>query len=443
MKKMAAILVGFCCYCMSLADPRPIDRIVAIVNDGIITQSQVDDRMRVVKLNLSQSNTPLPSDDILAQQILQQLINISLQLDLAKQTGIRVSDGEVSQTIADIAQNNQMSVENLYQSITSRGEDYEKFRKEIAEELTLRHLRQRDIAARITVSDQEVDDYLRSEAAKAANDSEYRVENILIALPETPNPDAIKKAQALAEKLLADVHDGKDFRALAVVNSNAEQALQGGDLGFRKLAQLPTAFATEITHMKVGDVVGPIRTGNGFHLIKLAEVRTVGAVDKPEVQEYQIQQIMLKIDARQSTTEIKARLQEIRNLALMNNNFSSLAKTNTQDDYGGESRWVNPSDLPPIFVEAIARLSPNDISLPFTVGNAVYLVRLLDKHFIEKTEQRIAETKELIFQRKFEESIQNWLVQLRQNSYINIISQNPIIATSSSTENGLPETATT
>ncbi len=293
--------------------PTPLDKIVAIVNDGIITQSQLDDRVNMIKVNLSKSKTPLPPRAILEEQVLEQMINQNLQLQLAESNGIHVSEEELNTTIGRIAEQNKMTVEAMFKEMTADGENYTLFRDEIREEMILHQLQQREVASTITVTPQEVSDYLRSINAKKENRTQYHVENILIALPEAPTPKQAAEAQAIADELMTDIKKGGNFRSLAVEYSNGQHALKGGDLGWRKLAELPDVFANEIPRLKNGEVAGPFRTGNGFHIIKLVETRTVDSKNTAPENDIQMRnQISNQIFNRKLNEKLQNWLMQLR-----------------------------------------------------------------------------------------------------------------------------------
>ena len=256
---------------------QPIDKIVAVVNDGIITQSQLNERVILIQHNLKDNKTPLPPKNVLEEQVLDQMINQRLETQLAEKNGIHVTDEEVNGAIANIAKQNNLTVEALYEDITKKGEDFALFRKEVREEMIIHQLQQREVSPLVVVTPQEVSDYLRLKDVIKESTTQYHIENILIALPESPTAKQIQKAQALADELIKKTKAGANFRSLAVEHSGDEYALKGGDLGFRTLVELPDIFGGQIPTMKEGDVAGPFRTANGFHIIKLVGQRTMDA----------------------------------------------------------------------------------------------------------------------------------------------------------------------
>lgn len=317
LKKTRRFFTGICATLLlsnAIANtPVPLDKIVAVVNDGIITQSELDARVNLVTSNLAKNDTPLPPKEILDEQVLDQMINQNLQLQLADKTGIHVSEEDVNTTISKIAEHNNMTVEAMFNDMSKNGEDYALFRQEIREEMILHQLQQREVASKIMVTPQEVSDYLRSINAKKENRTQYHLENILIALPEAPTPEQNNEAKALANQLLTEVNNGANFRGLAVEHSNGQQALKGGDLGWRKLAELPDVFANAITGLNEGDVAGPIRTANGYHLIKLVAIRTTENANAAPEDDIQLRnQISNQIFQRKLNEKLQNWLMQLR-----------------------------------------------------------------------------------------------------------------------------------
>ncbi len=271
---------------------QPLDVIVAIVNKTIITQSELDDAIHRIEKQLLASHTPLPSDTILRKQVLDQLIDRKLQLDLAEQAGIRVADEEVTKAINDVARKNHITSVRLLAAVADQGLNTAEYRQEIQDEIAISQIARQMIGNKITVSDQEVDDFMRSAAWLSYNGKEYHLEDILIVLPEKTTPQDIVAATARAKALLEKIHRGVSFREAAVAESGDSKALQGGDLGWRKLPEIPSAFAGKLVTMKENDVAGPIQTANGFHIIHVAGIRHVGMQGNPTNQRKQIQQLL-------------------------------------------------------------------------------------------------------------------------------------------------------
>lgn len=269
-----------------------LDRIVAVVNKTVITQSELDTAMDRIKKQLTATHTPIPPGTILRKQVLDQLINRKLQLDLAEQAGIQVTEADVTKAINIVAQKNRITPAKLYATVAEQGLNKQEYRKEIHDEIAINRIEQQMIGGKMSISSQEVDDFMRSAAWLSYNSKEYHLEDIFIALPETPTAQDMAKAKARAEAVLAKLHQGISFREAAVAESNSSKALQGGDLGWRKLPEIPSAFASRLVEMKTNDIAGPIQTPNGFHIIRVAGIRSVGMQGSKEEQRKQVQELL-------------------------------------------------------------------------------------------------------------------------------------------------------
>ncbi len=270
-----------------------LDSIVAIVNDGVITQSELNKAIDTIKKQYSHNQGSLPPADALRKQVLDQTINRKLQLELAERGGINPSDKDVEKAIQGIAKQNNMSAKQLFEKVREDGMSTAEYRKEIREEMIMQQIQQQQVASRIKVSPQEVDDFMRSAAWKASSGKEYHLEDILIALPEIPTQENIAEAKQQAETVLAKLHQGMSFQQVAMSESSNTQALQGGDLGWRKLPEIPEVFSSELVHMKVNGIMGPILTPNGFHIVKLAGIRESKKGAKDDERK-QIQQLLFQ-----------------------------------------------------------------------------------------------------------------------------------------------------
>lgn len=258
----------------------PINRIVAIVNDSVITQSQLNHEVAFIKANLEKNNTKLPPESVLADQVLQQMILKKLQLQLAARTGIQISEMDVTKAINTLAQKNHKTVAEMYQSVATLGLSRAQFRQDIRDELTTNKLQERDIASKITITPEEVSDYLRSNAGQALDTTQYHLATILIALPDAPTAQQIASASTQANVIVSQLKKGANFKRIAMSDSKSQNALQGGDLGYKQLLELPSVFAAQVVKMKDGQIAGPIKTANGFYIIKLLDTRTAAKSKK-------------------------------------------------------------------------------------------------------------------------------------------------------------------
>lgn len=297
------------------ADAQSLDRIVAVVNDMVITDSELAEATASAKKQISANNITMPPADILRKQVLDQLINRKLQLYAAEQSGVKISDNQVNAAIADIASKNHMSVNELYVQVQHTGLSAKDYQKEIREELLIQQIQQQEIGGKITITPQQVDDFTRSADWQAYSNKEYHLEDILIALPENPTPQDVSNAKKKAEEVLTKIHHGMSFKEAAAEVSNNSGAMQGGDLGWRQLPQIPSAFADPLVHMNVNDILGPVQTPNGFHLVKLTGTRTVGAQKNKADERKQIEQLLYQ---RKFEEEVQAWITKVRSAAFIN-----------------------------------------------------------------------------------------------------------------------------
>lgn len=260
-------------YATTKVNEQSLDGIVAVVNDTPITQTELNDAVTVAKKQMESSGTPAPSEAVLQKQILQQLIDRKLQLQLAEQSGIKVTDEQIDSAIHHIAEENKMTKEQLFAQVKNQGLSVADYRKELREEIMIQQVQQHEVGAKINITPQEVNDFMHSKSWQASNNKEYHVEDIVIALPDSPTSQQIQDAKKRAETVLDKINHGTSFRAAAAAESSGNKALQGGDLGWRKLPEIPTAFADHVIHMEANGIAGPIQTPNGFHIIHLVGVR--------------------------------------------------------------------------------------------------------------------------------------------------------------------------
>jgi len=294
-----------------------LDRIVAIVNDSVITQSELNEAIDKIKVNFKRNNASLPTSDVLHKQVLDQIVNKKLQLQLAEQMGVRVTDADVEKAISGIAKGNKVTVSELYQKVAEQGISKQEYLKNIREELIIHHVQQQAVGSKLIVAPQEVEAFMRSKTWLESNSKEYHLEDILIALPDAPSPQDVAKAKKRAEDTLAKIRGGLSFSQAAAAESGEPNALQGGDLGWRKLPEIPNAFASELLHMKDNDIAGPIQASNGFHIFRLAGVRNVGKAIDAAQQRAQVQQLLFQRKVEES---LQHWIMKLRSEAFINTN---------------------------------------------------------------------------------------------------------------------------
>jgi peptidyl-prolyl cis-trans isomerase SurA len=269
-----------------------LDRIVAVVNDSVITQSELNQLLVSAKRQLQASNVSLPPSDQLRKQVLDQLINKKIQLQLAEQMGVHVSDEEVGKVVSGIAADNKLSVNELYQKVAEQGVNKENYLKDIHEQLTIQKVQQQAVGPKLSISPEEVTNFMHSKSWQASTSKEYHLEDILIALPEAPTSQDVTAARKRADEVLIKIRGGMSFSQAAVAESGENSALQGGDLGWRKLPEIPAAFANQLVNMKANELLGPVQTPNGFHIVRLAGIRSAGTKSNPDMERKQVEQLI-------------------------------------------------------------------------------------------------------------------------------------------------------
>lgn len=414
---------------MSQAKPQVLDNVVAVANDEVITQSQLNHQVELIKANLNKQHTALPPANILRKQVLEHMITTSLQKQLAEKYGIKVSEQEVDSAIANIAASQHMSVEQLKSAVAADDMNYSDFRQQIQDQIMVQHIQQVALQDKIRITDQEVDDYMRLLKAQTAQPSAYHIQDILIALPESPTSKQIQAAKQRADNIMQQLHKGTSFDQLAVAESAGEEALQRGDLGWRKLAELPTLFADRVKTMQKGDIAGPLRADNGFHIIKVDNIR--GDKEKHYVKEAEVSQIYLKPDSSYPAKVYQQKLSKLRNEALKGADFAKLAETYSDDPVtaskGGNMGWINLSMVSPEFADVVNKLKAGQISQPFQTAAGWHLVKLSKHRHVEDTTQyKRDQVKGMIYQRKFNEQAQTWIWQLRNSAYVKILDKSLI-----------------
>lgn len=403
------------------AEVRPLDRVVAIVDNDVIMHSQLQQRLDEVRQNLARRGGELPPGDALAAQVLERLIVENLQLQLGERSGIRIGDEELNQALATIAQRNNLSLEQFRAALARDGLSYEDAREQVRRELVISRVRQRRVAERVQVSEQEVQNFLASDLGKLQLGEEYRLANILVPLAEGASPADIQRAEQHARDLYAQLQRGADFARLAVANSASENALDGGEIGWRKAAQLPPPFDAMLGQMRVGEVSEPLRTPPGFILLKLLDKR--GGEQGVVREEVRVRHILLKpseIRSDAETRELAARLyQRLRD----GEDFATLAKSFSEDPgsalNGGELNWIDPNALVPEFREVMAASRIGELSQPFRSPFGWHVLEVLDRRSSDASgEAREQQALNLLRNRKYEEELQNWLRQIRDEAYV-------------------------
>ncbi len=399
----------------AIAETQWLDSIVAIAGQDIITEQELRQELQVIVRELKARETKLPAKEVLIPQVLERLIIKKLQLERAASQGIRIDDITLDKAISKIAAKNTMSLPQFRKALSEEGLNYASFREDIRNELAISKLRERQVDSHISVSNQEISDLIKNSSKAGENNKRYRLSHILIALPAGATPKDIEKARLEAAEVLLKARSGEDFSALAIAHSDGQQALQGGDLGWRSADQLPSQFAEEITQLKPQEVSQPIRSASGFHIIKLMDV--AGGGEKPKMQQSRSRHILV------TGKNAQARLEKLRQKILDGADFATLAKKYSKDPgsaaKGGDLGWTSPGTFVPAFEEALAGLSPGQISHPFKTRFGWHIVQLQAQRTTDIPDDLLqARARELILKQKREEETELWLRRLRDESYV-------------------------
>jgi len=401
-----------------------LDKVVAVVNDGVITQSEFNTQLDMWRQQLRARKAEMPPESALQKQVLNRLIDEALQLQLAKANGVVIDNGELDETISKIAADNHMTLATLREALQKEGLTFDAYRENLRKEMLIARMQQQAVGRDIVISTQQVEDYLKTSVEADKSEHVFHVQHIVIPLSEEPTPGELKKAEAKAQVLLHKIKDGEDFSRLAIAESHGEYALEGGDLGERHLAELPTIFAKKVAHMKAGEVAGPVRTGNGFQLIKL--VSTNHADTHHAVAKTHVRHILVKQDASLTEAQAEKQIENLYQQLKSGKSFAEVAKQHSMDvgsaSKGGDLGWVTPEELLPAFSAVMTDLALNTISKPVKTGFGWHLIEVLERKEMDDSDafQRL-QVGQYLHQRKFGEAIESWQQHVRGTSYINII----------------------
>jgi len=408
-------------HAFAKADVVLLDKIVAVVDDNIITQLELQDRIKLIQQQLKQRGNRLPPPDVFRKQVLERLIIEKLQLERAKNTGIRINDETVNNVIKNIARENKLSMEQFRQVLQKDGYRFSDFRENIRKEIIISRLRKVRVANKINVSEQEIENHIARYNADTSANTKYLLKHILIATPEAASPKQIEAAKNKAQKIVDGLQNGDDFSEKAIAYSDDELALKGGDLGWRTLSQLPTLFSSAVSSMAVQTVQGPLRSASGFHIIKLENKRS--SDEKNMVKQTLARHILIRPTQVLSREEARSRLEDILQRIKSGEDFSNLARANSDDKAsaaeGGSLGWVNPGIMVPTFEEEMNKLQPGEFSEPFLTQFGWHFVQVLSRRNHDNTDEfQRSQAIQLIRKNKTEEATQDWLRRLRAEAYV-------------------------
>jgi peptidyl-prolyl cis-trans isomerase SurA len=428
---LAAALAGFA-LSAAAADPVPrahpshgtgLERVVAVVNDGVVTESELDAQVADVTQRLRAQNVSLPSADVMRSQVLERLVLETIQEQRADHAGIVVSDEQVNAALQDIASRNKVSFDQLPEKLAAQGVVYADYRNSLRREIQRQMLRSRDVVQRINISPRELDRYMERMRGTASAANEYNVSHILIAVAQDASPTQLAQARKKAEDVAARAAKGDAFDQLAVSYSDSQTALEGGSLGWLKGPSLPTFLADVVPRMKPGQVSEILQTGSGFHLVKLNEVRSAGGTQI--IKQTHLRHILLKTSEVEDDATVKQKLSDMRTAILNGADFAVLAKASSADPgsaiEGGNLGWTTLDTFVPEFAKQAEALKDGEISEPFKTQYGWHIVQVLGHRDFDNTataerEQAYTQLRES----RVDEATDVWLQQLRDEAYVEL-----------------------
>lgn len=399
-----------------------LDRIAAIVNDGVVLKSELDEQTNVVIQRIEQQNKEVPPLSVLRQQILDRLVLQEIQWQRANHIGIKVSDEMVNDALQDMATRNKLTLSQLPEVLEQQGINYASYRESLRREIALSILRQRDVVSKIVVTPHEIDQYLLKQA-KSGENLEFNVSHILLSLPLGATPDQIDRVTARAKEVHDRAAQGEDFSQLAIAYSNSQTALDGGQLGWKKSTQLPSFLADIVLAMKPGDVSEPLRTPSGFHIVKLNDKR--GAAEQVMVNQVHVRHILMKPNEIQDEQTVRQKLTDLRAKILAGDDFAAIATATSEDPGsaadGGDLGWSGPGTFVGEFEKVVQSLQENEISEPFRTQYGWHIVQLLGRRVHDNTkEQQQQMAFEALRDSKLDEETEIWLRHLKDEAYVDL-----------------------
>lgn len=413
--------------CLALAGTaaaaqKKIDQVAAIVGKNVVTLSELNSRMAEIKNRTDAEKIKLPPDEVLRKQVLDHLITESLQLASANRMGVKVSPEQVNAAMTNIAQKNRMSLEQFEAMLVSEGLSPAVMRQRLQREITVQQVQRGVVTQRIKVSDLEIDNFLKSADAKFWISPEYHIGHFMIALPPSPTAAEVAEAESKVNAIYEELKNGADFAATAIAKSNAQDALNGGDIGWRKSADLPSLFAELVADMPVGSLSKPARSPAGFHILKLLEKRSDA---NQVITQSKVRHILVKTSAIISDDEARAKLSKLRTSIIGGGDFAKLAKENSEDLgsmlSGGDLGWSSPGMFVPEFEAAIGEAAVGNVSEPFKTQFGWHILQVTERRQEDMTKEVLQrKAANILTSRRFEDELQLWLMELKEDAFIDI-----------------------
>ncbi|WP_374339156.1 peptidylprolyl isomerase [Leeia sp.] len=420
-------LTGLCAALM-LSQPAfaakviTVDRIVAVINKNVITARELDERLRLTQANLKRQNVTPPAEDVLRAQLLDRMINDEVQLQFANDNGIRVDDAQLDAALNRIAEQNQLTLPQLKEALAKDGIPFDRFRDDIRREILMNRVKEREVEDRIFISDAEVDSFLKQQAAEQGHGSEFLLQNIVVTVPEQASPEVVREREQRAQAALAELKAGKPFAEVAAAYSNAGNAMQGGQLGWRPGNRLPDIYVEVASKLDKGQLSTLVKTANGFHIIQLLDKRQSN--DALVVEQVHARHILIKTNEAVSEGDAKARLVAIKERLDNGGKFEELARLHSEDSSaskGGDLGWLNPGDTVPEFEKAMNTLSLNQVSGPVRSQFGWHLIQVLERRKQDVSGDRARlEARQALKERKADEQYEEWVRQQRDSAFVEV-----------------------
>ncbi len=417
-----SVLLGLILAVSAEAKVAVLDRVAAIVNDDIVLQSELNQRTAAIYVNIQESGTQPPAKEVLKKQVLERLISERIQLNIGYNAGVRISENEIDQTMARLAAGSNLSMQDYLASVNARGTSIKDLRQEITNEMIMMQVQQGSVMRGIHISEQELNNFLNSEEGKLMNSPDIMLGQILISVPSSATVSDIAAAQKKLDEIIVQISQGADFKQLAIANSDDQSALEGGDLGWRKQAQLPSLFTDALEGLEPGEISSPVRSGAGFHLLKLYDRK--GGEEKL-IEQHFSRHILLTPNEIRNEDDTVALLNEIRKKLQAGEEFISQAKEFSEDPgsalKGGELGWSTPGSFVPIFEQTMNSIALNEISEPFKSQFGWHILQVTDRRMQDFSDEILRNRADnLLRQRKYSEELQVWLQKIRDEAYIEI-----------------------
>lgn len=403
---------------------QPLDSVVAVVNDQVITETELNRQVDALKTELDAKRSPIPEDSVLRKQVLQHLIDVDIDLQLAKKNDIALEKGEVDETIHRIADSNHMTIDELKDALAKRNMSWSTYKHNIYKEMLVGRVQQKAVAKDMMISKEQVESYMKEHQEDMKSHQTYHLQNIVIPLPEEPTVSELEAASNKAQSILKKVRGGADFSEMAIAESGGAFALEGGDLGLRHLAELPKLFADKVVTMHVGDVSEPIRTGNGYQLIKLVGIS--GESMDHEIHKTHVRHILLKPAVSMTAYEAQKQAENVYQQIKGGKDFGQMAMQYSLDSAsalkGGDLGWVMPGDTVPDFEKAMDALPLHQVSRPVKTPFGWHIIEVLERKVVNDSDafQR-QQVRAFLQQRKFTEAVEQWHQKMRGEAYVQVV----------------------